>query len=204
MLRAIAPTQPFAARVALTHPGLAAPLIIRKLLANPKTETVVRTTTAPTIFYAGTTENILPSEARAIVNFQILSGDTTTSVLEHVKKVIADPGVHVRSAPAGFSSEPSSFSETSGPAFEALAESIRETLGAPPPLVVPILTGPTDSRFWCVAGARNVYRFTPFRYESDWMSRAHGVDERIAMDTLIDGVQFYAQLVRNSDAMPGR
>ena len=200
-LRAIAPAQPFAVRVALANPRLTAPLIIGKLLANPRTATLVRTTTAPTIFHAGTTENMLPSEARAIVNFQILSGDTTTSVLEHVKKVIADPGVHLRSAPAGFYSEPSIVSDTSGPAFAALAKSIRQTLGATPPLVVPFLTGPTDSRFWCLAGAKNVFRFTPFKYEKDWMARAHGVDERIAVDALTDGVRFYAQLVRNTDAM---
>lgn len=50
--------------------------------------------------------------------------------------------------------------------------------------------------------AQNVYRFTPFKYEKDWMARAHGVDERIAVAALIDGVRFYAALVRNTDSMP--
>lgn len=204
MLKAMAPAQPFGIRVALRNLWLVKRLVLQKLLADPKMATVVRTTTAPTIFHAGTTENILPSEARATVNFQILTGETMRSVIEHVKSAIADPLVDVRPVQSGIESEPSRVSETAGPAFDALASSIRQTLGRPPPLVLPILTGPTDARWWSIASARNVYRFTPFEYEKDWMARAHGVDERIAVDTLADGVRFYMQLVRNTDALPTR
>ena len=34
-----------------------------------------------------------------------------------------------------------------------------------PRLVIPFLTGPTDSRYWSSAGVKNVFRFTPFSYE---------------------------------------
>lgn len=37
---------------------------------------MVRKTTAPTIFQAGTKDNVLPRYARAAVNFRILPGDS--------------------------------------------------------------------------------------------------------------------------------
>jgi len=174
---------------------------VRRFLADPRMATLVRTTTAPTIFHAGTTENALPGDATAIVNFQIVTGESTRSVIERVKDVIGDADVRVRPVPGGFASEPSSVSPTSGPAFDVIARSLRETFQAASPRIVPILTGPTDARYWCAAGAQNVYRFTPFAYEKDWMRRAHGIDERIAVDGLAEGVRFYMQLMRNADAL---
>jgi carboxypeptidase PM20D1 len=86
-------------------------------------------------------------------------------------------------------------------AFAIIARSIRQSVGPNPPLVVPFLTGPTDSRHWSAAGAKNVFRFTPFAYEQDWMSRAHGTDERISVQALADGVRFYVQLIRNAEGL---
>ena len=66
-----------------------------------------------------------------------------------------------------------------------------------PPLVVPFLMGPADSRYWSAAGTKNVFRFTPFRYRNDMMSRIHGTNERISVRGFVDGVRFYIQLIRN-------
>lgn len=92
-------------------------------------------------------------------------------------------------------------SAVSGPAFALLATTVRQTIGETTPLIVPYLSGPTDSRYWSRAKVRNVFRFTPFLYEKDWMSRAHGADERISTQTLVGGVRFYRQLMRNADTL---
>lgn len=118
-----------------------------------------------------------------------------------MKDVVAEPEVEVQPVPGGFASEPSPVSDASGPAFETLARSIGQAFATSPPLVVPFLTRPTDGRYWAAAGAKNVYRFTPFLREKDWMARAHGTDERIAVSARADGVRFYAQLIRNGDAL---
>lgn len=199
MLRTIAPAAPFGTRLALANLWLFRPLVVRQFVGDPKMATLVRTTIAPTIFNAGNKDNVLPGEANAVVNFQILPGDTIDGVLERVKAVIADPMVGVRRLPGGIESEPSPISDPSGPAFAIVAKSIQQSIGSNPPLVVPFLTGPTDSRHWSAAGVKNVFRFTPFVYEQDWMSRAHGTDERISLQTLADGVRFYVQLIRNTE-----
>jgi len=201
MLNTIAPAEPFGPRLVLANLWLFRRLVVSQLLGDPKMATLVRTTTAPTIFNAGNTDNVLPSEAKAVVNFQILPGDTINGVLERVKAVIADPMVGVRLLPGGIESEPSPISDVSGLAFAMIAKSIRQSVGPNPPLVVPFLTGPTDSRHWSADGAKNVFRFTPFVYEPDWMSRAHGTDERISVQTLADGVRFYVQLIRNAEGL---
>ncbi len=198
MLRAMAPVQPYGLRIALANPWLFRPLLIRRLLADPRMATLVRTTTAPTIFDAGTTENVLPAEAKAVVNFQILPGDSVQGVVERVRASVADPEVRVQPV-AGIRAEPSPVSDVAGPAFAALAKSIRQTARGDATLVVPFLTGPTDSRHWSTEGSRNVFRFTPFPYERDWMARAHGTDERISVEGLADGVRFYVQLILNSE-----
>ena len=201
MLRAITPAQPFGRRMVLANLWLFGPLVRRQLLSSPEMATMVHTTTAPTIFNAGDVENVLPGEARAIINFQILTGESIETVVARVKRTIADPAIEVQQLPVGFATDPSPVSDVSGPAFAVLAKTARQTLGETPPLIVPFLTGPTDSRYWCKANARSVFRFTPFLYEKDWMSRAHGTDERISAATFADGVRFYVQLIRNADTL---
>jgi carboxypeptidase PM20D1 len=202
MLRAIAPVQAFGRRLVLANLWLFGPLVARQLVAYPDMATVVHTTTAPTIFAAGDTENVLPSEARAIVNFQILPGDTVASVIARVTAVVADPATKVQVRPGGLIvAEPSPVSDVSGSAFHVLTKTVQQTLGETPPLIVPFLTGPTDSRYWAKGGARNVFRFTPFSYEKDWMLRAHGADERISVRALADGVGFFRQLILNAETL---
>jgi carboxypeptidase PM20D1 len=201
MLRAITPAQPFGRRLVLANLWLFGPLVRRQLLSSSDMATMVHTTTAPTVFNAGEVENVLPANARALVNLQLLTGDSIEAVVARVKKTIADPAIEVRPLPVGFATDPSPVSDVSGPAFAVLARTARQTLGETAPLIVPFLTGPTDSRYWCKANARHVFRFTPFLYERDWMSRAHGTDERISAQTLADGVRFYLQLIRNADAL---
>ena len=201
MLRAITPGQPFGRRLVLANLWLFGPLVTQQMLSSPDLATIVRTTTAPTIFNAGDTENVLPAKARAIVNFQILTGDSIETVVARVKKTIADPAIEVQPLPVAFATDPSPVSDVSGSAFAVLAKTARQTLGETSPLIVPFLTGPTDSRYWSKANVRNVFRFTPFLYERGWMSRAHGTDERISVQAFADGVRFYLQLIRNADAL---
>jgi carboxypeptidase PM20D1 len=46
------------------------------LAMNPKTATLVRTTTAVTVFHSGIKSNVLPGEAYALVNHRIHPNDT--------------------------------------------------------------------------------------------------------------------------------
>jgi len=84
-------------------------LVTRKLQQSPATNAMVQTTTAPTIIEGGTKDNVLPSYARALNNSRILPGDSTASVLTHVRRTVADSRVEIRAA-GRFTAEPSNVS----------------------------------------------------------------------------------------------
>jgi len=66
----------------------------------------MRTTTAWTIVNGGVEDNTIPAEAKAIVNFRLLPGDTIAHLLWHVKKVIKDERVRFRPVEGKFNEAP--------------------------------------------------------------------------------------------------
>jgi carboxypeptidase PM20D1 len=189
------PELPYAQRVVFANLWLTRPLVMRTLAAAPGSNAMIRTTTAPTIFQAGTKENVLPSRARAVVNFRILPGDSVAGVVAHVRRVVADTGVHVR-AMEGFASEPSPVSRTDGEPFRLLERSIRQS--SPDAVVAPYLVvGGTDARHYH-ALSEHVYRFLPVRMDSEDLGRMHGTDERIAVRDYEASIGFYRQLLMNT------
>jgi carboxypeptidase PM20D1 len=200
MFEHAAPYLPFGPRFAMANLWLTRPLVTRVLLKRPITASMLRTTTAPTIFNAGNKDNVLPPLASAVVNFRIRPGETVQSVTGHVIALIADPEVKVSAR--GFNSDPSPVSTIDGPAFGAIRRAIRETLGDEPPPVLPFLVmGGTDARYWS-RHSNAAYRFSPFLMEEDVSKRAHGTDERISKDSFVKGIRFYVQLIRNAQALP--
>jgi carboxypeptidase PM20D1 len=130
LMETLAPSMPFSRRLALGNLWLFGPVVKRGLLASPQTAAMLRTTTAPTIFQAGAKDNVLPPNAKAVVNFRIRPGETVDGVIARVQRVIGDTAVHVRSV--GFRTDPSPVSDAGGPAFAMVATTIRQTLGSTP------------------------------------------------------------------------
>jgi carboxypeptidase PM20D1 len=169
--------------------------LLKKMFAS-STEgaAMLRTTTAPTIFNAGVKANVLPSSARAVVNFRIRPGDSSEGVLQHVRSTIDDPRIQAQIS--GFVSEPSPVSDVTSESFANLSRTIRQVF--PGTIVTPYLVmGGTDSRHY-VGVSRNVYRFGGTKVGADDMSRVHGTDERMGVDAYADLVRFFIQLIRNS------
>ena len=68
--------------------------------ATPATDaTMLRTTTAPTMFNAGVKVNALPQQAEAVINFRIRPGDSVEGVLAHVRVTLATRTTGHRSRP---------------------------------------------------------------------------------------------------------
>jgi carboxypeptidase PM20D1 len=169
---------PFAQRAVFANLWLTRPLLLGKLEGSPTTNAMVRTTTAATIFQAGEKENVMPSHARAVVNFRILPGDSVTDVVDHARRVINDSRVEVRVA-AGFSAEPSAVSSAESVSFRKLERAIRST--NPDAIVAPYLVVVvTDSRHYANLTS-NIFRFQPLRVSPDDLERMHGSNERVAV-----------------------
>lgn len=192
-LEAIAPELPWLQRVALSNLWLTEPLVVRELASQFQNSPTVRTTTAPTILQAGVKENVVPSEARATVNFRILPGDSIAQVIDRVRHVIAEPRVEVKRLTRTLS-EPAPLSSTSGPGYQLLRATIRKLY--PDAVVTPgIMNAASDARhFQPIADA--VYRFIPRVLDQRDLKRIHGTDERISVDDLARSVQGYRMLIR--------
>lgn len=197
MLAAIEPALPLGKRLVLANRWLFGTFVLHQLARSPATNALVRTTTAPTIFNAGVKDNVLPDEARAVVNFRLLPGDTIADVRRHVVHAIDDPGVSVRSDDAN-SQEASAASGSDSVNFALLSRTVRQIY--PDVVVAPgLVVGGTDLRHYAdVIDAR--YNFTPGRLIAGDLERIHGNGERVSVSEFADMVRFYQQLLTNVSA----
>ncbi|MBI2836822.1 MAG: M20 family peptidase [Acidobacteria bacterium] len=194
----VGPEMPVIQRTVMANLWLLEPLLKHQLARSPTSDAVIRTTTAPTMFEAGSKENVLPLKARAVVNFRILPGDTIASVMDHVRKTVRDDRVRIAAVGAG--SEPSPIAPVDSPDFQTLARTIREVY--PGTIVAPDLAvGATDSRHY-MSLTDDVYGFAPCTLASEDLRRFHGTDERISVQAFARAVQFYVHLIR-STSVPG-
>lgn len=191
----LGPELPFGMRLFFANRWLFGRLLAARFGATPAGNAMLRTTTAPTIIEAGVKENVLPSVARASVNFRLLQGDSIAGIVDYVRRVIDDPRVTV-SIPETFKTEPSPVSPVHTEEFELLARTIRQV--APTAIVVPwLVVGGTDSRYYASL-TPNVFRFTAAPMGPSDPERAHGTNERMSVEGYAQNVKFYVQLMKDA------
>ena len=190
----VGPEMSFPMRLVFANRWLFDPLIERMLTRVLSTDAMLRTTTAATMFEGSPKANVLPTRARAVVNFRIMPEDSVAGVLAHVRHTVDDPAVRVRVL--DFAAEPSPVSPTDSPNWALLQRTIRQIF--PEVAVAPYLTlGATDARYYA-ALTRDIYRFLPVRLTPEDLTRLHGTDERVSIANYAEAVGFYAQLLQNA------
>lgn len=186
---------PFMSRLVFANRWLFEPIILSRLTQRPATNALVRTTTAVTIIKGGVKPNVIPQRAEATINVRMLPGDTTASVMDYLRRLMADPDVEIAIAP-GTNLEASPVSDTRSDSYKAIAKSFREVF--PDALVAPgLLVGTTDTRHYQML-AENSFRFLPLRLKADDLKRFHGTDERISVSNYAEIIRFYVQLISNT------
>src|SRR6184192_4269713 len=152
----LGPEMSFGPRLVIANRWLLGGLLARKFGATPQGNAMLRTTTAPTVLQAGVKENVLPSSARALVNFRILPGDSVEGVVEHVRRTVHDSRISVEPLP-GTMNNPSVVTSVDAEPFQLLARTIRQVV--PEAVVAPwLVVGGTDSRHYARL-TPNVLRF---------------------------------------------
>ena len=144
---------------------------------------------------SGTKENVLPTSAKAIVNFRIIPGENSSSVQKYVKQIINDNRVKIKKT-THFQDEPSGISNPESPNFRNIQKSISAIF--PKTLVAPYLVlGSTDARHYNLL-SKNIYRFVPFRLSKSDLSRMHGLNERISIKNYKESINFYLELLQRT------
>ena len=145
----------------------------------------------------GIKENVLPGQAHALVNFRILPGDSIAGVVAHAKKIIDGPDVDVDLYSGPFESEPSPVSAIDAFGFHVIRQSVHEIFDNT--IVAPgLVFAATDSRHYA-AISDNTYRFAPYVFGKTDTDKIHGTDERIGIENFDKIIQFYVQLIKNSN-----
>lgn len=192
----LGPEMGFVNRMAFANRGIFKSMIISTYEnASNAGNALVRTTTAPTIFEAGIKENVIPTFARAVVNFRIIPGQTAQDVMKHANSVINDQ--RVKANFYGFNTNPSPVSPMNSDGYHVINKTIKEifdkTLTAPN-----LVIAATDSRHFGEV-SKNIYRFVPYHINEENINTFHGIDERIPVEDYKDAIRFYRQLILNSN-----
>ena len=196
----VGPEMPFGMKLLFANKWLFESIIKNELEKTNSGNAAIRTTIAPTIFHAGTKDNVLPQKAMAKVNFRLYPGDSIEEVIEKVKKIVNDPNVHIKFARQE-AKEASSVSDIHSESFKLFHRTTRQVF--PDTIVAPFLVlGATDTRHYQEV-SQNIYRFLPIRFASKDLASLHGTDERISTDSLEEMIKFYIQLIRNSNRAQG-
>ncbi|HEY9595537.1 MAG TPA: peptidase dimerization domain-containing protein, partial [Spirochaetia bacterium] len=174
------------------------PLLRSVLAADPSTDALIRTTQAVTMLRAGERPNVIPGEASAVVNLRILPGESTTSVLERVRRIATRRIPRRFTLRAEFlegsdSSEPVPELVVDADLWDALRTTVAEI--APQAVAVPFLVVmATDSRRFSGL-ADSIVRFMPALLTSADIALIHGVDERITLENYGRMIAFYRAFI---------
>jgi carboxypeptidase PM20D1 len=191
MLEFLAPEAHFPLKMVFANLWFFSPLVKANLARKPATDATTRTTMAVVKLESGVKENVVPAEARAVLNYRIQPGDTVGDVVRHVRSVVDTSRIAVTLLPD--SREPSPVSSPETASFKLVAGVIRKVF--PEAVVAPALVlGGTDSRhFSDMADA--VYRFLPLRFLPGDTARIHGTNERVSVNNVAEMVRFYYGLI---------
>ncbi|RYZ39618.1 MAG: M20/M25/M40 family metallo-hydrolase [Myxococcaceae bacterium] len=187
----VGPEMGFGMRLLFANTWLFSPLLVRRMATVPSTDASIRTTLAATMLEGSPKPNVLPAQARAVLNVRPLPGDSLEDVRTHVREVVDDARVEVTAE----GDEASPVSPTDTEAWKQLQRSIRQVF--PDVLVAPFLTvAATDARHFHPL-SDSVYRFMPVRMTREDLTRMHGRDERLSVTAHAAAIRFYAQYLRN-------
>lgn len=159
--------------------------------ANPSWNSMMRDTIAPTMLEAGIRPNVIPSEARAVLNVRLIPGDTIDVLLNELKKLVNDPSVKIEVMQDAGLAAPNSSIETEF-YTEITRECAKEFGGAP---VLPYMsTGATDSAQLRLHNVQ-AYGLRPFPLSDEDEQRVHGDNERLPLASFAKGVDLMTRIV---------
>ncbi len=191
--KAIAPRMPLIKNIIFSNIWLFKPLIIRILIKSPKTNALVRTTTAFTMVEGGIKMNILPQQAKAVANFRLMPGETIEDVKKRVEKKVKKLDITVKVNDVSFN--PSKIYDTSSSEYKVMCKTIASVF--PESIAAPYLTvGSTDSRYYQKI-ANQIYRFCPIEIDSEDLERVHGVNERISVEGYKKLIKYFYLLLES-------
>lgn len=165
----------------------------RLISRDPLLHSLLRDTIAPVLLKGGFRSNVIPGEAEATINLRLIPGTDPNAVVADLQRVVNDPKVEIKlSATAATAGIAPSSQDTE--LFRALVKNAKAQF--PGAEVTPYLfQAGTDAGAWRSRGVP-VYGIYPYPITADELTRMHGNDEQVAVESLKQGTEFiYRTLV---------
>ena len=178
----------------------------REISKNVLLHAIMRNTFAPVFLKAGFRGNVIPGSAESTLNLRVIPGTDLQKFIAEIRGVIDDPRVDV-SLSSGDNpdaarvkelvkeAESLKSSSTNTDLYRALEASAHSTW--PGTLVTPYLfQAGTDAVAWRSRGVP-VYGIYPYPITPEDLTRMHGNDERVPIESLEQGTEMiYKTLVQ--------
>ncbi len=181
----------FLNKMALNNLWLFKSTVQKRLATLPEGDAMQRTTIVPTILESGIRENVIPTNAKAIVNCRILTGETTKETLSFIKNAISDERVEI-TIKGDFNTEPSALTATGSQAFKRMEEAIYQSVDDVIPVPY-VMLGASDSRNYRVI-SDGVVNFTPLTNSKGF----HGIDEMLPIKDFQRSINFFSNIIKES------
>ena len=163
---------------------------------SPSWNSMLRTTCVATMLEGGHARNALPQLAAANVNCRVMGDDSLDSVMNALKKAIADDQVQISVT----NEEENSPGSALRPDLMRAVSKISDSMW-PGVVVLPTMsTGATDGRMLRLAGIPTYGVQGFFGERGD--NRAHGRDERMPVQSFYEGQTFLYDLVKTLSVAP--
>jgi acetylornithine deacetylase/succinyl-diaminopimelate desuccinylase-like protein len=166
------------------------PAAVRYFTSNLYYNAILRNTLSITGMRGSDKINVIPAEATADLDIRLLPGVKPATFLAELRRVIADSTVEITPL------RPDREASTS-PLGGALVDAIRETVHEMDPgalITTPMLAGYTDSYYYRTLGI-GAYGLSPFRLTEEDIRTVHGNDERVSLNNVRFGVEFFYRIV---------
>jgi acetylornithine deacetylase/succinyl-diaminopimelate desuccinylase-like protein len=159
----------------------------REISKDPLLHAIMRNTIAPVMMNAGFRANVIPGSAQATINLRMIPGSDASDVVRTLQRVVNDPRVEVRLSNRAQQRREPQWSPEQTELFQALAKQARAQW--PEAEVTPYLfQAGTDAAAWRSRGIP-VYGIYPYPITADELTRMHGNDERVSIESLRQGTE---------------
>ena len=168
------------------------PLDRRLEEGKPRFEAITRSTVTVTSLQSGVKSNVIPPFAEANLNLRLLPGENLAEITTLIEEAAHEPGVTVRHKPGVENGASLVSFET--PFFETISSAIHAHW--PEAAVAPYLSPGTSDASKLRAAGILAYGLMPFPMSRNDSRGVHGVDERVRLDYLTEGVSLTYSIVR--------
>jgi acetylornithine deacetylase/succinyl-diaminopimelate desuccinylase-like protein len=152
---------------------------------DPLLHSLIRNTIAPVIINGGFRSNVIPGSAQATINLRVVPGSDPNALLADLRRVVADSTIELSIGSRVFERASASSEDTD--LYRALVRSAKAQW--PRAEVTPYLfQAGTDAGAWRSRGIP-VYGIYPYPIDADELTRMHGNDEKVSIESLRQGTE---------------